>query len=287
MKKLRLKRHGSFSIREGWFEKAIDSIRENDKSVFSKASGVATLGIGANMVTSLRFWMIASEVITENNSMFTEFGDLLVEYDPYLESDFSWWMIHHNLVSNFENAPVFNIVFNHFNIKNFNKDIMNQFVINYMEENGYDMSNSSLVDADTTVLLRTYINEKIKNPEDNLSCPLGKLGILMKNTDGSYNFIQPNHETLPYEVVYYSLLKCIDEDEIKGGINIDDLINKYNSPSRIFKLDKNLLHMYLNKMKQAGLVTINKTAGLNMLYIQKIMSEKEIFDNFFMRSNNE
>ena len=54
MEKLRLKRHGSFSIREGWFEKAIDSIKENEQSVFSKGNGVAILGIGANMVTSLR-----------------------------------------------------------------------------------------------------------------------------------------------------------------------------------------------------------------------------------------
>ena len=281
MVKLRLKRHGSFSIREGWFEKAIDSIKDNDKSVFGKENGVATLGIGANMVTSLRYWLIASEVIMEKNSMFTEFGKLLVEYDPYLDSDFSWWMIHQHLASNFKGAPIFNIVFNRFNIKNFTKETMNQFVLNYMQENGIDMSNSSQVDADTTVLLKTYIKERVNNPEDNLNSPLGKLGLLKKNSEGLFNFTQPSYEVLPYQVVYYGLLSCLDEDEMKNGINIDDLINKENSPSRIFKLDKNLLYLYLNDMRQSEIVTINKTAGLNMLYLQQIKSEKEIFENFF------
>ena len=177
MVKLRLKRHGSFSIREGWFEKAIDSIKDNDKSVFGKENGVATLGIGANMVTSLRYWLIASEVIMEKNSMFTEFGKLLVEYDPYLDSDFSWWMIHQHLASNFKGAPIFNIVFNRFNIKNFTKETMNQFVLNYMQENGIDISNSSQVDADTTVLLKTYIKEKVKRilEEDKVISILGLL----------------------------------------------------------------------------------------------------------------
>lgn len=281
MEKLRLKRHGSFSIREGWFEKAINSIKEKDKSVFGKENGVATLGIGANMVTSLRFWLIASGIIFDKNNSFTDLGNILVEYDPYLDNEFSWWMIHRNLVSNRKDAPIFNIVFNEFAVKNFTKETMNQFILNYMEENDCDMSNYVQVDADTTVLLRTYINEKVLNPENNLNSPLGKLSLLKKGSNGLYNFTQPSYENLPYLVVYSSLLNCLDDEEKKDGINIDDLISKNNSPSKIFKLDKNLLYLYLNDMKQAGLVTVNKTAGLNMLYLQKELSEKEIFNDFF------
>lgn len=282
MIKLRLKRHGSFSIREGWFEKAINSINESEKSIFTKEIGVATLGIGANMVTSLRYWLVASEIIYEKNSLLTDFGKLLVEYDPYLDNDFSWWMIHQHIASNFKNAPIFNIIFNYFHVKNFTKETMNQFVLNYLEENKYDMSNVSQVDSDITVFLKTYIKEKVKNPEDNLCSPLGKLGLLRKLSNNLYNFIQPSHDILPYQVVYNCLINCLDEEEIKNGINIDDLISKNNSPSKIFNMDKNLLHLYLNDMKQEDLVTINKTAGLNMLYIQKVLSEEEIFKDFFL-----
>lgn len=284
MKKLRLKRHGSFSIREGWFEKAINSINESEIPVFSKGNGVAILGIGANMVTSLRYWLIASKIIKEKSNDFTNFGELILKFDRYLDSNFSWWMIHQNLVSNFKDAPIFNIVFNYFNLKNFKKETMDQFIIHFMKDNEYDLSNLTQVDADVTVFLRTYINEKITNPEDNLCSPLGKLGLLRKSSGNLYNFTQPSHDVLPYQVVYYSLLNCLDEEEKKHGINIDDLISKYNSPAKIFKLDKNLFYLYLNEMKQSGLVMINRTAGLNMLYIQKMMNEKEIFEDFFMEA---
>lgn len=284
MIKLRLKRHGSFSIREGWFEKAINSIKENEKSIFGKENGVAILGIGANMVTSLRFWLIASDIIHEKTSLLSDFGNLLVEYDPYLDTNFSWWMIHQHLISNFKEIPVFNIIFNNFDLKKFTKETIKQFILNYMQENNYDMSNSARVEDDITILLRTYINEKILNPEDNLNSPFGKLGLLKKEANDLYIFTQPSYENLPYQAVYCSLLNCLDEDEIQKGINIDDLINKNNSPSKIFNLDKNLLYLYLNDMKKVNLVTINKTAGLNMVYFQKIMSEKEVFEKFFLEA---
>ena len=113
MKKLRLKRHGTFHIRDGWMEKALNAINENadGKSIFRKEVGVANLGIGSMMVTSLRYWMIASEIINEKDSQLTDFGRLLIEYDRYLDESFSWWMIHLHLVSNFNDSPVFNVVF--------------------------------------------------------------------------------------------------------------------------------------------------------------------------------
>lgn len=278
MEKLRLKRHGSFSVREGWFEKAISSIVENDKSIFGKENGVSILGIGANMVTSLRYWLIASGIIYEKNSMLTEFGQMIAKYDPYLDQDFTWWMIHQHLVSNRKDAPIFNIVFNEFGIKNFSKEMLNNFVLNYMKENNIDLSNANQVEADTTVLLRTYVNEKISNPEDNLNSPFGKLNLLSKSKDGLYNFKQPSYEQLNYQVVYSVLVNCLKGND---SVNIDDLFSIENSPFHVLKLDKNLMYMYLNEMSQAGLVTVNKTAGLNMIYVQKAMSEIEIFEHFF------
>ena len=78
MKKLRLKRHGSFSIREGWFEKAINAVNENEKSVFGKTNGIAILGVGSNMVASIRYWLNTAGII-DSNSRLTGFGNLLAK----------------------------------------------------------------------------------------------------------------------------------------------------------------------------------------------------------------
>ena len=58
-------------------------------------------------------------------------------------------------------------------------------------------------------------------------------------------------------------------------------MTRENNPMNLFCLDKNIFYLYLNDMKEKGLITINKTAGLNMIYIQKNLNEEEIFSLFF------
>lgn len=281
MRKLRLKRHGTFHIREGWMEKALNVIKDSndDKSIFRKEVGVANLGIGSMMVTSLRYWMIASEVIEDKDSKLSDFGELLYKYDPYLDSYFSWWMIHQHLVSNFSDSPVFNIVFNHRKKGAFSKDDIVDFVDSYISASKqYEIVSKDYIDADVSVLINTYVVGKVTNPEDNLQSPLAKLGLLKKCSDGKYAFTSARRDSLPYLVVYYSLINVLKE---KDSVNIDDLMELENNPMNVFCLDKNTMFLYLNDMKEKDLITINKTAGLNMIYIQNRLDQKDLFEMFF------
>lgn len=281
MAKLRLKRHGTFSIREGWLEKAIHIIANSgdNKSLFSKDNGVIEFGIGSMMVTSLRYWLIATDIIDERTNQLSEFGQLLLEFDPYLDDEFSWWMIHEKLASNYKDAPILNIIFNEFKPKNFKRQNLNEFVLEYLKDNAIEFSSESGVDSDITVFLKTYTNEVVTDPEDNLNSPLGKLDLIQKDTDGSYSFIQPRHDRLNYLVVYYNVLKCLGDSD---SAHISELMDTNNSPTKLLKMDKNLFYLYLNEFKREGLITVNRTAGLNMVYIHEKLSERQIFEKYFM-----
>lgn len=281
MAKLRLKRHGTFSIREGWLEKAIHIIANSDdnKSLFSKDNGVIEFGIGSMMVTSLRYWLIATDIIDERTNQLSEFGRLLLEFDPYLDDEFSWWIIHEKLASNYKDAPILNIIFNEFKPKNFKKQDLNEFVLEYLKDNAIEFSSESGVDSDITVFLKTYTNEVVTDPEDNLNSPLGKLDLIQKDKDGSYSFIQPRHDRLNYLVVYYNILNCLGNSD---SVHISELMNTNNSPTKLLKMDKNLFYLYLNEFKREGLITVNRTAGLNMVYIHEKLSERQIFEKYFM-----
>ena len=63
--KIKMKRHESFSIREGWLVKGIKAFVENNK-VFSASDATDILGIGTNMVKSLKYWLLATTLIEEN-----------------------------------------------------------------------------------------------------------------------------------------------------------------------------------------------------------------------------
>ena len=56
-RKIKMKRHESFSIREGWLTKGISGVKKNNK-IFSSQDATDILGIGTNMVKSLKYWMM-------------------------------------------------------------------------------------------------------------------------------------------------------------------------------------------------------------------------------------
>src|SRR5258708_35222319 len=76
--------HETFALRQLWLKKAFDAVVydcrpaevssdgskiERSKNVFADASAIRTLGVGKNMVGSIRHWAIACDVLCERNGM--------------------------------------------------------------------------------------------------------------------------------------------------------------------------------------------------------------------------
>lgn len=275
---IKFKRSESFYIRDGWFQKAIHAIDKSEENIFSKNRGVEVLGIGSNMVKGLKYWLTVSGIIETSSSMtkLSAFGELLLKYDPYLEDDFSWFLIHFNICREFEDAPIFNYVFNKAPMA-FEKNDMIQLVIEYIRDNGLAKDlKSNYVSEDMNVFLKTYtIEDREGNPEDNYICPLSSLELIEKKKELYYKR-RPKYGKLSYLVVYYSLLSIY-----KNEFTIEDSLKEDNGPVRLFNLDKNMLAQYLDEMKKEGLVTINKTAGLNTVYFEQKLKLEQIFKKYF------
>ena len=268
---IKLKKNESFYIREGWFEKALNAIAEdNTRNVFYKNNGIKILGIGSNMVKSLKYWLKAANIIDTDNKL-TEFGLLLFKYDRYLEDDFSWFLIHYFMTINKDECPVTNAVFNS-SIKTFDKTSLNEMLFSYFNQidNGV---NKKYIESDVNVFIKSYINEDvIYNPEDNYICPLSALKLLKKER-GQYKKSRPQYTKLSHLIVLYGLLNLYGDK----AFDIEEAFEELNSPSKVFNLDKYMFVQYLEEMRRAGLVTINKTAGLNTVYPEKIISLDELF----------
>ena len=87
-----------------------------------------------------------------------------------------------------------------------------------------------------------------------------------------------NYKDLNYLVVYYSLMKCMNGREY---ISIDDLLKIDDSPVKLLNIDKILLNEYLDEMKRNDLIIINRTAGLNMVYLREKLSLQDIVKLYF------
>ncbi len=94
--------HESFPPRYGWLKKGFDAVLK-DPGIFSQDYAIVELGVGKNMVRSIRYWCQACKVIEtgERGKMIpTKFGwELLNDngWDPYLEDPATYWLLHWQL----------------------------------------------------------------------------------------------------------------------------------------------------------------------------------------------
>lgn len=287
--KFKLKGHESFQIREGWLRKGIKGI-QNDSTIFNSKNATDKLGIGNNMVKSIRFWLQATGLTKEINikgskkgqELTKDFGEIINEYDPYFEDIFTLWLIHYKLVINKDIATSWYLFFNEFNLDEFNKNQMfeglNMLLKKFSKNSVF--SEKSLAD-DCDCIIKTYFSEKNKNrnPEDNTICPLTELELLDYIPNSNiYIKKKPNIEKLDKLVVLYIIL-----DNVKEGrsTDIDKILNEPGNVGKVLNFDRNILNEYLDLLQDERYLEINRTAGLDKVYIKTTMSQVDIMKLYY------
>lgn len=156
---MKLKGHEKFPLREGWLNKGIRGVQNNAK-VFTGNDGPDILGVGTNMVKSIRYWMQSFMLIEENPKegvVLSGIGKLIEQYDLYLEDYFSLWILHSCIAKNDDRATVWYLFFNKCAAEEFKKDelfdVLKKELIVYA---GTDSFPDSSLKDDIDVLLNMY-----------------------------------------------------------------------------------------------------------------------------------
>lgn len=286
--KYKLKGNETFTIREGWLNKGLNAIKE-DPYVFSTQDAMDKLGMGSKMVKSLKYWLLATGLCEEkrdkNSKHFLklteDFGKIVQEHDFYFEDIFTLWIMHFNIVSKLEFCTLWNFFFNRFSVIEFSKEAM----INRMNSEFIKVFNNSglikSVSDDCSVLLKMYVesDKNIEDPEDNLSSPFSELGVIQKKGKGEFEKVKPFEDNLDRLAILYVMLANMSGD--KKSIAIDDLATDDNNIGKVFNLDKNLIIDYLEQLKREKYITLNRTAGLDMVYLNKNADLKNILLNYY------
>lgn len=186
----KIRAHESFFIRKGWLYKVMKSIDKYPR-LFSDKTKRPTdeLGVGSNMVKSMRYWIkavgLTEEVNAKNRASeqyFTDFGKIVWKNDKYFEEMGTLWLLHYKLASNIEMATSWYYFFNCFDILEFTKDDFVTSLDAYMAYNGESYSKRSF-ESDFDVLINTYIPRAILHPEkvhpeNNIDSQLGSLNLI-------------------------------------------------------------------------------------------------------------
>lgn len=281
--------HEKFVFRNGWLKKGVDAVSQTP-SIFTEDEALVILGVGKNMVRSIRHWCLATGVIQESTTetrsaslIVSDFGNLLLSdkgYDPYLEELGSLWLLHWRLCTNNSRSLAWHLIFSKFIELEFTK----KHLVNFLS---LQLSNLTLrttigtIEREIDVLIRTYIpNIRTRSElisDETLDCPLAELGLLSYiHEDNLLRFNVGPKNSLPIEIFGYAFLEFLaSNDYSKRTISVDECLYKLGSPGQIFKLDENSVIEYFESLDGLtnGSIRLHETAGLRQVYLETISIE--------------
>jgi hypothetical protein len=277
--------HDSFQCRQLWLKKGYDYVCEGKN--FNDEDSVVQLGVGKNMVSSIRFWLKAFNII-DNKDMPTEFGKRLFDdengYDPFLEDEASLWLLHYQLVKN-GFASIYSIIFNEFRKEKlfFNKETFVNYVKRIGESNTDLNFNENTVGKDFIVFTNLYKNDpESKDVEDSFSGILSEIELLKttgKGKEEQFYIDNTERDNLPEAVVLFTIL---DNSTYGNSISLNSLEFDLNSPGSVFALNRSgLMNKISGIVSEFKDITFTDQAGIKELQFKKKLEAFTILDTYY------
>lgn len=285
--------HETFPFRYPWLKKGFDAVRA-DAGVFVRDDAITTLGVGKNMVRSIRHWCLAAGVLEdfERDALRpSRFGEALLSddgFDPYLEDPASLWLIHWQIATNRYRSTTWFWAFSHFHEPEFTREALTSALFRWTQTLPGKQVAESSVKRDVEVFLRTYAPSRQGRggmAEDSLDCPLVDLGLIVQPGGGqTFQFRRGRQQTLPDGVLLYATLAFWETHAPQAGtLAIADLARQPASPGRVFKIDESSLVERLEGVERltGGAISFGETAGLRQLYRREKMDAQDAIAGAF------
>jgi hypothetical protein len=282
--------HETFPLRQLWLKKAFDAVQsspyfgEAPKRIFSDERSIVDFGVGKNMVSSIRFWAIACNVLEEHNdsykvtpvadSIFNEFSGL----DPYCEHISTVWLMHWFLASTPDRTTTWYFLFNHIVQQVFDRELIGKSLSSELERLKVKIAQATLK-RDVECCIRSYVPRANSDSPEDLSEPLsGELGLIVHNSKESFEFRRGAKRSLHDGIFGYALLDYWQRLEVFGSVMaFDRVAHDYGSPGRVFKIDESNISERLMSLEQItnGQIQWTEQAGLRQVTL-KNNSDKSI-----------
>lgn len=276
--------HETFPFRYGWLKKGVDATSQNP-SFFSSDRAMVTLGVGKNMVQSLKHWGVATGLLLPKKTASGRVEHIPTEmalrifsdegFDPFLEDPGTLWYLHWQLASDFTHSTTWYWLFNHWHSVEFNKNDIFNGIIKWLEQNGVIAPSENLLRRDIDCCLRTYtLSQHVKSTvrEETFDCPLSELKLIAHMNDGrSYKFLRGEQKTLPNQILVYALVSFWDKyHRGANSIALEKVAYDPGSPGRVFKLDPESLAKRLDELAKVtnGSFSYHESAGLKQVFRQ-------------------
>lgn len=270
--------HETFACKSHWLKRGYDFVKERKN--FNDDEAVVHLGVGKNMVSSIRFWMKAFGLINTDGELSTIANMLLEDdgYDPYFENIGSLWLMHFNIINeNYATSYKTTFVNYHQQRNIVDKDKLKNYIKHYCfdDSNYRNLYNENTVKKDINVLIHNYHTKNSGNVEDSNTI-LSPLNLINELEDGTYSFNYDSKNNVPEDIFLYALLLLFKNSRSISFESMKDL-------SLIFCLTNNDMLSIIKSLcqKYSGILVFSDVAGIKELQIKGELSCIEVLEKYY------
>lgn len=284
--------HETFPLRYGWLHKSVNLLINKESQPANSdevvRDAIVNLGVGRNMVNSIRYWSEMSGVLElrshDGRSVtdITKLGRFLFDHnsgsqscvDPFLEKIGSIWLLHFEL--NFESRALtsYRYFFNYCNYQSFEKNkLVDEIFSSTPSLTGASAGKRATVKKDVDCFLHTYTKKARSSKivdEEYFSSPLSELGLVREVSSGFMVSELSERRSLPTEIFSYALCRFIARETTESNVNsidFDSILSKPGSPGRIFRMSEQGLTSALDSASKLSYGKISWTDSLGLRQI--------------------
>lgn len=165
--------HETFFLRQNWMYKVVafcnEAISQGKVSPFNDPQAMIDLGVGKNMVSSMKWWGLQTNFLEYRGSRVypSELANMIfgspssskdlntTPLDPYGESYATAWLAHWNLSCQANKFTALWYLFNVYNDQEVNREILQKRLIAFSDENNISVTPNT-IKRDVEVIFRSY-----------------------------------------------------------------------------------------------------------------------------------
>ncbi len=281
--------HQSFHLRDQWLYKGIYWTNQTSQILLNNKKNtemaMQKMGVGKNMVDSIRYWLKAANLIKSHPVGFTltDTARKILEKDPYFELDGTLFLIHYLLVTNKEEATTWYWFFNYFSADEFEKESLENAFFAYIQiKTGKKIKDATLY-KDLNCLLRMYQAVEWagkRNPETETPSPFTKYGWIEKRGE---KFIRNKLNINDFNIhVFAYILFLFWQNHLScpESVNLEDLSLKKNSPGRIFHFSLEKMNDLIENCSKINYLNYSRTGGYFIVQPDSAYLKKAL-DNYY------
>ncbi len=271
--------HQSFYLRDRWLSKAIKPLQV-DERFFYDNEAFEKIGLGKNMVQSLRYWVVATRVVEESFNEdrkkvhhLTTFGEIMYEYDKFVQLNSTASIIHYHLSKDSEPSTMWYWFFNELNQNTITKEELTELFFNWVEMNEDKKISDKSLKRDIDCLIKLYTaGQNTDDPEEVIQSPLNKLK-LVEEYKGIIRKRNPRYDEIGLAALMYTLLDYRESNSI-DSITVTEIAENKGLWGKIYNLSRSEIIDALTMLSNLPKYQLNfvRTNNLDTIHLPEVSS---------------